>query len=573
MAKLSEPSLDPILNRDVTPEEAIAESQRNLALQNADPRWCLPLAYSFWIKGDFDQAYHSLHPFYSQLCDNVDYLMLFGMISRQLPGKVGEAEVSFKTVISIDPSRHDSYYNLGNLYFSQDKFDDAINNYLKSLSFCSTGSLVWLNLGVAARSNDNLQLSYKALCYSLQLDPSSIRAWCNYGITSHQLEKFDQAIAAYEYALGLDSDHGPSLVNLAMSLNASNRHPESLSYLQAASSLTLQEDSGDALFNLALTKLLLGDYVSGWELYECRFKTRNYYEYTRFPSGEWIQSTDCLLELASSNSPIVVWSEQGLGDAIQFSRYLPLLREMGLRPIFATRPLLVRLFQEWFNFEVEVVDDVDVDIRSFSHPHTALLSLPNLFSSSLTTLPSLNPYFQPPSPPPSPLHLLPLPGSLSVGLVWASNPDNKLMYRRKSVALKTLIEPLLPALREDLLQLHCLQVGDDAADLSPYFAHNNITDWNGRLHDFADTAHVVSQLDLVISVDTGVAHLAGALGVPTWLMLHYDGDFRWLRNTSSSPWYPSMRIFRQHQYGDWSSVAKDVVEELGRIYGLDLYSI
>ena len=144
------------------------------------------------------------------------------------------------------------------------------------------------------------------------------------------------------------------------------------------------------------------------------------------------------------------------------------------------------------------------------------------------------------------------------------------MYDVKS-SLPELLEPLLPALR--ISWVHCLRVGQDADALEPYSALPNIVNWNGRLGDFADTAHVVRQLDLVISVDTAVAHLASSLGVQTWLMLHYDADFRWMRNCDSSPWYPKMRLFRQKNYGDWSTVVQPLMDELGRIYGLDLLSL
>ena len=415
-------------------------------------------------------------------------------------------------------------------------------------------------LSLAARSVDHLFLSKYALHRSLQLDPESIRSWCNYGITCHQLEQFDQAIKAYFRALSLDQDHGPTLLNLGQALNASNRHPEAVGYLQAASSLTLEADSGDALFNLALTRLLLGEYPLGWELYECRFKTRQHDTYTKIPQGEWIQDPKSLRKLASTNVEFLVWSEQGLGDAIQFCRYLYLLQAMGFRPVLATRPLLVRLFKEWLRPSVQVIDDVQCDISQDSRPHTAMMSLPHLFGTTINSVPSAMPCLHPPGPPPEALFVPPPPGGLAIGLVWASNPDNKLMYRRKSIPLKTILDPLLPALREDLLELHSLQVGDDAKSLSSYSASPNIVDWNGRLGDFADTAHVVRQLDLVITVDTGVAHLAGSLGIPTWLMLHFDADFRWHRNCDDSPWYPTMRLFRQKEYGDWGSVVSLFVE-------------
>ena len=246
-------------------------------------------------------AYTVSKEYSTQLQDDADFLLLFGMVCGQLPERISEAEASFKAVISLEPLRSDAHYNLGNLYTHQEYFDEAISEYLLSLSTDPNASLTWLNLGLAARSSDKLLLSYRAISQCLKLDPESIRAWCNFGITCHQLELFDQAISSYKHALGLDRDDGPTLVNLAMSLNASNRHPESVGYLQAASSLTLQEDCGDALFNLALTRLLLGEFRIGWELYECRFKTRQYEDYTQIPRGEWIQSPERLRQLAVDN--------------------------------------------------------------------------------------------------------------------------------------------------------------------------------------------------------------------------------------------------------------------------------
>ncbi|QNI46832.1 tetratricopeptide repeat protein [Synechococcus sp. A15-60] len=573
MVKLLEPELAPILNGSVSSEEAIEASRQHLEQDNPNPRWCIPWAYVLWQQGDYSGAYALAARYHTLLQDDGDFLLLFGMIARQVSKRRDEAEAAFQAAIRLQPDRHDAYYNLGNLYFAEERFEEAAREYRRSLDRYPDGSLSWLNLGLAARALDQLELSRSALQRCLQLDPRSIRAWCNYGITCHQLERFDQAIEAYYQALSLDQDHGPSLVNLAQSLNASNRHPEAVGYLQAASSLTLQEDCGDALFNLALTRLLLGEYELGWELYECRFKTRQHDSYTRVPKGEWIQSPERLRQLAADQAEILVWSEQGLGDAIQFGRYLHLLQAMGLRPVLATRPVLVRLFQEWLQPSVPVIDDNHVDITTEMRPHTAMLSLPHLFGTTRHTVPASMPCLHPPGPPPETLLVPPPPGGLAIGLVWASNPDNKMMYRRKSLPLPELLESLLPALREDLLELHCLQVGEDADALQPYADHPNIVDWNGRLGDFADTAHVVRQLDLVISVDTGVAHLAGSLGVQTWLMLHYDADFRWMRNCETSPWYPGMRLFRQKAYGDWSTIVQPLMDELGRIYGLDLLAL
>ena len=457
MAKFLEPLLTPILNGEVTPEEAIAVSRQHLEQNRHDPRWCIPWAFVLWQQGEFLQAYNVAKEHHSSLQGDSDFLLLYGMICRQLPERVSEAEASFNAAIVLSPQRADAYYNLGNLFFHQERFEEAISQYRLSLNLNPVAPLAWLNLGLSARSVDQLELSYRALGCCLRLDPDCVRAWCNFGITCHQLERFGPAIEAYKQALSLDKSDGPTLVNLAMSLNASNRHPEAVGYLQAASSLTLQEDSGDALFNLALTRLLLGDFVRGWELYECRFKTRQYFEYKRIPRGEWVQSSSRLRELSRQGSALLVWSEQGLGDAIQFCRYLVFLQEMGFDVELATRPSLVRLFQEWLSPSIPVIDDSEIDISADERPHTAMLSLPHLLGTSEYTVPAVLPYLHPSGPPPEPLLVPSPPGGLAVGFVWASNPDNKLMYRRKSIPLSSVLEPLLPALREDLLELHCLQ--------------------------------------------------------------------------------------------------------------------
>jgi hypothetical protein len=143
--------------------------------------------------------------------------------------------------------------------------------------------------------------------------------------------------------------------------------------------------------------------------------------------------------------------------------------------------------------------------------------------------------------------------------VWAGNASNRQMYRQKSIPLALLMPRLLDLINLDLIELHCLQVGPDARQLDPWRHHPRLTDWSAQLTDFADTAHVVRQLDLVITVDTAVAHLAGALNRPCWLLLPRNADFRWLRDRADSPWYPGcMRLFRQQTPGDWSSVVQQL---------------
>lgn len=161
-----------------------------------------------------------------------------------------------------------------------------------------------------------------------------------------------------------------------------------------------------------------------------------------------------------------------------------------------------------------------------------------------------------------------------MGLVWAANASNKAMYRHKCIPLELLMPRLLNLVDLDLIDLHALQVGPDHDQLAPWIDHPRITDWAPHLGDFADTAQVVSQLDLVIAVDTAVAHLAAALNRPTWLLLPSNADFRWLRGRWDSPWYPGcMRLFRQTHQGDWSAVVHELHQALDRLFLLDLQAL
>ena len=267
----------------------------------------------------------------------------------------------------------------------------------------------------------------------------------------------------------------------------------------------LDQSSTHSLWNLALAYLLLGDYVKGWEYYEVRFENDDFEKVIIPTSGPRLR------ELAAAprrgQPPLVVWSEQGIGDVIQFCRYLKLLDAAGIPFVFLTRPSLITLMREWTGFGDRVQDLESSDPKSDLRPHVALMSLPRLFGTELHTLPSICPYLKPPKAPPDMLRVVNPPGGISVGVVWASNPTNKAMYRNKSLPLSQLM-PLFERLIDlDLIELHSLQFGTDAEQLSPWRHRHEIHEWNTRLSDFSDTAQLLRQLDLVI--DTACPSLWG----------------------------------------------------------------
>ena len=216
------------------------------------------------------------------------------------------------------------------------------------------------------------------------------------------------------------------------------------------------------------------------------------------------------------------------------------------------------LVREWTGFGERIQPFGSFDRAADQRQHVALMSLPALFATELHSIPSHVPYLHTMQPAPEHLRIEPPPGGLNVGVVWASNPDNKAMYRNKSMPLAVLMPLLTELLQLGLIELHSLQFGQDADQLKPWLGFDGVREWHQHLNDFSDTAHLVRQLDLVISVDTAVAHLAGALNRPTWLLLPQNADFRWLKDRPDSPWYPSMRLFRQRQHGDWSGVVEDL---------------
>ena len=500
---------------------------------------------------------------------SVDFFGLLGMLCRRVPGHSKRAEEAYKLALEIDPKRSDIHYNLANLIREYNP-KDALIHYINSIRLDPLASNVWHNYGAALNEESLSEVSVEALGISLMLDPTDADAWCNLGLAMFQLEKFDASKRCFVHSIGLDQCHASSHIKYGQVLIETLQPEEALQVLRRG--VELDSSSSNSLWNLSLALLLLGQYKDGWRYYEARFHTDEF--------GKAKPPTAVKLPLNQEALPcqgeteLIVWSEQGIGDGIQFCRYLHLLEAKQVPYRFLAHKPLVSLYRDWMGLGEKVsVALGDDSSKNDLRPSVSLLSLPHLFGTELHNVPSVTPYLKPPCPPPPHLSISKPPGGLSVGIVWASNPVNKVMYKHKSLPASHLLPPLINLVNLDLIELHSLQVGDDSSQLEPWLDNPRLTDWNGLLNDFSDTAHVVQQLDLVISVDTAVAHLAGALNCPTWLLLPYNADFRWLHKRSDSPWYPSMRLFRQPVRGDWSSLIPLLQQALDELFLLDLSSL
>ena len=533
---------------------------------HGDSRWALPLAMAHWMDGCYSEALVSLlESPVASACDSLwVYHNLVGMVARKVDPNIDRAARAYERSLELDPNRADTLYNFANLIKDDDP-ERAAALYSRSLVIEPAAPSAWHNYGTALNSLSKYQDALFALGLSIRLDPLIADVWCNLGLAYFGLEDFTSAERAFRHAIALDGSHAASHTNLGNALISVLQPEEALLHLERG--VELDQSSTHSLWNLALAYLLLGKYDKGWEYYEVRFENDDFEHVTIPTSGPRLRDLSEAPRIGQP--PLVVWSEQGLGDAIQFCRYLNLLDAAGIPFVFLTRASLVSLMRDWTGLGERVQALGSTEPESDGRPHVALMSLPRLFRTDLQTVPSVCPYLQAKETPHEDLHITNPPGGISVGVVWASNPSNKAMYRNKSLPL-ALLMPLFERLIDlDLIELHCLQFGDDAEQVAPWRHREEIHEWHNRLTDFSDTAHVVRQLDLVISVDTAVAHLAGALNKPTWLLLPQNADFRWLRQRSDSPWYPSLRLFRQQAHGDWHSVAAQLDQAFDTMLLLD----
>ena len=510
---------------------------------------------------DFDPAYGEAH-------NNLG-IALAGEQNHQA------AIAHFEAAVSSEPRRVTWWNNLGNSCVECFRFDRALEAYDRAIVTDTASADVWSNRGLALRGlrrPDDAITSFKR---ALSIDPRFTNAYVNLGIVLKEQKRSNEAIAAFEKARTIrpndaallcnfasvyesrgDYERMRELADLAATLDDSFAEPHVLrgnyymergDYANAEGSYqrarSLDADNRNANWNLALIWLLHGDYRRGWAQFEWRKRLQSvlveHYEYTGKPwNGESLEGRTILLH-----------AEQGLGDAIQFVRYAAVLKGRG-----ATR-VIVEVAAPAADLLASASGVDQVVVRGATLPsfdvHASLMDLPRLCGTILETIPATIPYLEAPIRPVSSMVGAPN-GVLRVGIVWAGNPMHQRDHLR-SVELSQ-IAPLF-----DLpnTQFFSLQKGGPEADLAK-LSGGKVIDLAPHLADFRDTAAAIEQLDVVLTVDTSVAHLAAALGCETWIMITHVPDFRWMIGRDDSPWYPTARLFRQPVPRDWMSVVDNV---------------
>ena len=508
--------------------------------------------------GDLEEAEIAIRSAVSIEPEKETYLNTYGVILRK-NNRIEQAVRSYELVIKLQPDFADVYYNCGNALNELDRKSEAVTRFKRCLEINPKHASAHHNCANSLRDLKEIDEALEHYAQSSELEFQNPDMHCNWGLAWQLQERWDRAIEHFQIAISQKSDHAPSHINLGSALAVKERFSEACNALRRG--VSLDDSCNDAKFNLGLTLLTIGEFEEGWHFYDTRLRLP---DKVRSPVNlpMWDGNISSL-----GDEPLLVWAEQGFGDNIQFVRYVQILVEAGVKVTLSTRKPLMRLFKECLQpHSPVIVEHKSEQLQSFKN-HVALLSLPRLCGTTQETIPMMPGFFRVPEQVPDRLRIQRQPFALHIGLVWASGADNKDMYADKSMSLEPLM-CLFDAWRSKrLVVIHSLQVGSDSSQLDPWRQQLGVVDHSDQLQDFYDTACVVSQLDLVISVDTAVAHLAGALDIPVWTMLQHNADFRWMRGRSDSPWYRSMTLVRQGKLGDWDSVLEQVKNNLVRLLG------
>jgi len=456
-------------------------------------------------------------------------------------GKLDEAVACCERALALNPDFADAYSNLGNALLDQGKLDEAVACYQRALDLKPDSVEALSNLGNALRDRGKLDEAVTCLERALALKPDSVEALSNLGNALRDQGKLDEAVTCFERALDLKPDIAETHSNLGNALRDQGKLDDALACFERA--LALKPDYSPAHWNQSLAQLLLGDFAAGWRNYEWRANKELGLRSFSQPlwRGEPLDGARILLH-----------AEQGLGDSLQFLRYLPMVQAAGGRVVLDLPAKLQRIAALLPGVAERVTSG---DPLPEFDCHCPLMSLPLAFGTTLETIPAQIPYLSIPEEAQQKAAAFSWPAGLRVGLAWAGNPEHK-NDRNRSILLSVL-EPLFDI---ENAKFFSLQMGAAAAQLATVQAE--IIDLAPVTDDMADTAAQIAHLDLVIAVDTSVAHLAGALGKPAWVLLSSIADWRWLREREDSPWYPTMRLFRQAKLGDWRSVVKRVRAQL-----------
>ncbi len=476
---------------------------------------------------------------------NVAILSNYGLALSAL-GRHDAAVAAFDRALALDPKHAAALNNRAADLKELERYDEALASCERALAIAPDFADAHCNRGIVLLKLDASEEALASFDKAIAIDPADARAHSNRGAALQALERFEEAVASCDRAIALRPNYAGAFHNRALALIELGCHDEALAAFQEV--FAVDPGHSAARWHEALLRLLRGEYAAGWDGYEWRFKHKEIGLRPRnFSVPQWRGEP-------LAGRTILLHAEQGFGDTIQFARYAPMVAAQGARVILEVQPALVSLMASLPGIAM-IVDRGDT-LPAFD-VHCPMPSLPLAFATALETVPAQTPYLVAPVDRIAQWRARLPAGVPRVGLVWSGNPRHK-NDRSRSLPFD-MLAPLVAIPGVDFISL---QKEPRQADAEALARCGNVLDLGPKLQDFADTAAVISLLDLVITVDTSIAHLAGALGKPVWIMLPTRVDWRWLLDREDLPWYPTARLFRQRRAGDWPDVIARVRQEL-----------
>ena len=519
----------------------------------------------------------SIQPDHAQAFNNLGLLMMN-------QGKLDQALKYFSNAVSIDPDMAEAHSNLADLFKFTGKLDQAINAYLQAFRINPDNSQILNNLGILYNEKadyeqeiqcyrsalhldpqipeiySNLGNSFKSQgnlmeaigCYrrTLEINPNIAEVHHLLGIALLQIDQTDAAIVSYKQAIDIKPDFVEAYGDLGNAFKDLGKLEKACQCCDSA--LEINSNYAPAHMGRAITRLLNGELEKAWGDYEWRFKAdqKNAHFPEIFDKSQWIGPS-------FSGKTLLIYSEQGLGDTLQFIRYMPAVKARGGTVIVATFESLIKLLDNCHGIDELVGLTIDLKSKLDYDLSLPIMSLPHIFNTTLETIPADVPYLHADFQKQAKWRGKLVQNGFKVGLVWKGNPSHS-NDRRRSLSLDCLTAITgIPG-----IQFYSLQKGDVTPAEEELLMQMNCIDIGNQFEDFSDTAGAIMNLDLIISVDTSVVHLAGALGRKVWTLLPFSPDWRWMLNRDDSPWYPTMRLFRQTQRGNWDSVINHIAVEL-----------
>jgi tetratricopeptide (TPR) repeat protein len=487
---------------------------------------------------------------------NADALHYSGVIAYQR-GDMGAAASLITAALARNPANAPAHNNLGNALAAQGQLDRAIDSYREAARLAPGYVDALVNLGAKLKQRGDLAEAAAAYREALAHAPAHAMALSNLGAILNEQANPHEALALCEQAIAARPNLAEAHNNLGNALQSLGRREEAEAAFRQA--LALKPDMASASLNYGFSRLLAGDYEAGLPLLEKRFEASVSLP-VHFGLRNLVSELDSSRRWTgqAAKGTLLIWSDQGLGDSLMTLRYLPLLKARGFSRVRVYgEPALARLFRATPGVDEFISKQQPLPAGAYDW-HCPNMSLPLAFGTRVETIPREVPYIGVSQDLVSPWQ-----GKLSalagkrIGLAWAGTKMNP-----KDAVRSVPLAQFAPLFAVPGISFVSLQKGDGSEEIAG--APGKLHDWMGQCGDLLDTAALMTQLDLVITVDTAVVHLAGALGRPAWMLNRYESEWRWMLGREDSPWYPTLRLFRQERPGDWSAPIARLAGELSR---------